>query len=301
MFRLAHISDPHLGPLPDPTFAQLASKRIFGYVNWRRNRKGALTTTVLEQLVDDLQAQSPDHLAVTGDLVNLALPTEIANARLWLDGLGSPADVSAIPGNHDAYVPGSRLKAEKIWLPFMSGDISSNGEPRFPYLRIREKVAIIGANSAQATMPLLATGYFRTSQAKRLATILDDCARQGLFRVVMIHHPPAKNATHWHKRLIGASLFRKVLKAHGAELVLHGHTHLATKVSIEGPDGPIPVVGVPSASQGMGSHKPAARYNLFDIDGVPGDWRCNLIERGYTSADAPISEIGRKTLTVPDK
>ena len=39
MFRLAHISDVHLGPLPDVTYRDLASKRMVGYVNWQRNRR----------------------------------------------------------------------------------------------------------------------------------------------------------------------------------------------------------------------------------------------------------------------
>ncbi|TIR95677.1 MAG: metallophosphoesterase, partial [Mesorhizobium sp.] len=33
MLRLAHISDVHLGPLPDVTYRDLASKRVLGYVN----------------------------------------------------------------------------------------------------------------------------------------------------------------------------------------------------------------------------------------------------------------------------
>lgn len=299
MFRLAHLSDPHLGPLPSPSLTQLANKRIFGYVNWRRNRKGALTTSILENLLVDLKAQDPDHIAVTGDLVNLALPAEITNARRWLDSVGKPHDVSTIPGNHDAYVPRSRLKAEKAWHPYMCSDGDNALSISFPYLRIREKIALIGVNSSQATLPLLATGYFRKPQAKRLAKILDECDEQGLFRVVMIHHPPHKNATHWHKRLIGSSRFRSVIKDHGAELILHGHTHLATKVSIHGPNGAVPVIGVPSASQGPGSHKPPARYNLFDIVGEKGNWHCDLIERGYTKAGAAVSEIARQKLLIP--
>ena len=301
MFRLAHISDPHLGPLPAPTLAQLASKRIFGYVNWRRNRKGVLTSDILDTLIEDLQDQDPDHLAITGDLVNLALPNEITNARRWLDSLGQPGDVSAIPGNHDAYVPRSRIKAEKAWHPFMSGDSHKSSQPLFPYLRIRENVALIGINSAQATMPLMATGYFRARQARRLSDLLDQCAKQGLFRVVMIHHPPCPNATHWHKRLIGASRFRAVIHHHGAELVLHGHTHQNTKMTISGPTGPVPVLCVPSASQGPGGHKPAAGYNLFEIDGTPDNWRCQLIERGYAQQNADIAETARQELSIPKR
>ncbi len=301
MFRLAHISDPHLGPLPEATAWQLANKRIFGYVNWRRNRKGVLTTDILDNLISDMQAHAPDHLAVTGDLVNLALPAEIANARRWLTSLGTPEDVSVIPGNHDAYVPNARMKAEEAWRPFMSGDIVHSGSLNFPYLRIRGKVAIIGVNSARATLPLMATGYFRKAQARALSKLLDGCKEKGLFRVVLIHHPPLKHSTHWHKRLIGASRFRKTLRKHGAELVLHGHTHLLTKAATEGPHGPIPVICVPSASQGPGSRsKPPARYNLFEIGGKDGDWQCRLIERGYSSEDKIISELGNQLLTIPN-
>ena len=301
MFRLAHISDPHLGPLPEATAWQLANKRIFGYVNWRRNRKGVLTTDTLDNLITDIQEQSPDHLAVTGDLVNLALPAEIANAKRWLTTLGSPEDVSVIPGNHDAYVPNARMKAEEAWRPFMSGDVVHSGPLSFPYLRVRDNVALIGINSARATLPLMATGYFRKSQAKKLAALLDECKERGLFRVVMIHHPPLKHSTHWHKRLIGGSRFRKTLAKHGAELVLHGHTHLLTKAATSGPCGPIPVICVPSASQGPeNGHKPPARFNLFEIDGSAGSWQCRLIERGYSTEDKIVRELGNQMLAIPN-
>ena len=306
MFRLAHLSDPHLGPLPTPSLTQLASKRVFGYVNWRRNRKGALTSAILDRLLEDLQAQAPHHIAVTGDLVNLALPAEITNAGRWLESLGAAEAVSVVPGNHDAYVPKSRLKAETVWHAYMSGDgtiaaQSTNGpQPRFPYMRRRGPVALIGVNSARATMPLMATGYFRSRQGQQLAELLEAAKAQGLFRVVMIHHPPLRGSTPWHKRLVGASRFRSVIAEHGAELVLHGHTHLDTKNSIEGPSGPVPVICVPSASQGPGknAHKPPARYNLFDISGEPGNWRCELIERGYERGGATVMEIDRRSLAV---
>ena len=44
-----------------------------------------------------------------------------------------------------------------------------HSDNHFPYLRIRENVALIGVNSARATLPLMATGYFRFKQAVRLA------------------------------------------------------------------------------------------------------------------------------------
>ncbi len=69
MFRLAHISDIHLSPLPRVRYRELASKRITGYINWLRNRKDAMGGTVLDALVADMLAHAPGHVAVTGDLV----------------------------------------------------------------------------------------------------------------------------------------------------------------------------------------------------------------------------------------
>lgn len=156
MFRLAHISDIHLSPLPRIRYRELASKRITGYINWLRNRKNAMHGTVLDSLIADMLAQNPDHIAVTGDLVNLALNLEIDIARDWLTGLGNPDDVSVVPGNHDAYVPGALDRSCRKWEPWMRGDGIDNHDERpvFPYMRARGPVAMIGVSSARATAPL---------------------------------------------------------------------------------------------------------------------------------------------------
>ena len=39
MFVLAHLSDPHLGPVPTPRLAELAGKRALGFLNWHRKRR----------------------------------------------------------------------------------------------------------------------------------------------------------------------------------------------------------------------------------------------------------------------
>src|SRR5882757_9701820 len=103
-FTLAHLSDPHLPPLPAPTFRELAGKRALGYLNWTRNRHKVHRREVLDTLVADLQAQRPDHIAITGDLVNISLAAEFGPARAWLQGVGPPDRVTVVPGNHDAYM-----------------------------------------------------------------------------------------------------------------------------------------------------------------------------------------------------
>ncbi len=273
MFKLAHISDIHLGPLPKIRRTELLSKRITGYVNWQRNRKKHLFGGTLEMLLEHINSQSPDHLAITGDLVNLAARTEIDGAAAWLENLGNPQDISVVPGNHDAYVPGTLARALNAWKPFVLGDDTPHAaKPEFPYLRKRGPVAIIGVSTAIATPPFSANGHLGGRQARALATLLQQTKAAGLFRVIMIHHPPIRGATPNYKRMTGIRRFASVLKSCGAELVLHGHTHLNTLYHLPGTDGDVPVVGIASASQGPGGHKPPAGYNLFSISGEPGNW-----------------------------
>jgi len=288
MFRLAHISDVHLGPLPALTFLELFSKRITGFVNWHRNRRRHLFTNTLDVVLDDIERQAPDHLAITGDLVNLASSLEIAAVRHWLAETGPPEDVSLVPGNHDAYVRGAYEKATRAWYPYMRGDAApeewQEGMHVFPYLRVRGPVAIVGCSTAVATPPFSASGYFGSRQAREAVNMLRAAGEAGLFRVVLIHHPPIRGATAFHKRMIGIRRFAATISTGGAELVLHGHTHLDTVHWLAGQAKPVPVVGIASASQGPGSHKPPAGYNLFSISGGAGSWSVTR-ERYALTAD----------------
>ena len=301
MFRLAHLSDIHLSPLPPVQFQQLISKRITGYLNWKLNRTAVLQDGILEGLVDHMKAAHPHHIAVAGDLVNLALQKEFDNARAWLDELGEPEDVSVVPGNHDGYVPGAIRTAVRKWGPYMAGD-QSDGRTPFPYRRDRGPIALIGVNSGCSTPPFFATGRFGYRQARKTKTYLDEAKTEGKFRVVMIHHPPFVGATAWMKRLVGQNRFRKMISQTGAELILHGHTHIDSLQWIYGPDGPVPVVGVPSASAAPSQilnplhFKPAARYNLFSVDGETGRWNCKMEEFGYSSEQEGVNLIATHTL-----
>jgi 3',5'-cyclic AMP phosphodiesterase CpdA len=276
MFKLAHISDIHLGPLPRLSIRELASKRITGFVNWHRNRRKHLFGGTLDILLQDIASKNIDHLAVTGDLVNLASGLEINTAAEWLTTVGDPTFVSVVPGNHDAYVPGAYEKSMRAWYPYVRGDLAPAewGEEGhiFPYLRIRDRVALIGCSTAVATPPFAASGYFSPRQARETVNMLRAAGEAGLFRVVMIHHPPIRGATSFYKRMIGIRRFAAVVSTGGADLVLHGHTHLNTLYWLRGQTGPVPVVGIASASQGPGSQKPPAAYNLFTISGAPGAW-----------------------------
>lgn len=276
MFYLAHISDIHLSPLPKPSLFELSGKRLTGYLNWQKKRKSQMATNVLETLIDALNKTKPDHLVISGDLVNLALDKEFEQAHRWLLTLGQPQDISLTFGNHDAYVRGALQKACTLFKPWITGDVPQKSASPFPYMRIREDVAIIAASSAIATPPFQASGYFGKMQAQTLPYFLKEAAQRNLFRVVMIHHPPFPKATSWHKKLRDTKRFLEIIKHHGCELILHGHTHLPTLKWIEGPIKKIPIVGVPSASQAFGDKKQPAGFNLFSIEHLQNQWQCQL-------------------------
>lgn len=294
MYVLAHLSDPHLGPLPKPHPLELMSKRAIGFINWRRNRHKVHRIDVLARILHDLQDHRPDHVACTGDLVNIALLAEFAVARVFLDHLGSPHDVSFVPGNHDFYVRQAARHFGAHWGDFMRGDRGEAG--LFPYLRRRGPLAIIGLSSAVPTPPFMATGEVGPEQLERLSEVLLTLQREDLFRVVLIHHPPESRPDHRFKRLVDAAAFRAVLKKRGADLVLHGHDHVHAVVMLEGPRGPIPAVGVPSASSFGGESDPAA-YNLYRIERAEKGWRVEAVTRGFRAgAEGPVVEIARRMI-----
>ncbi len=291
MITLAHLSDPHLAPLPPASFVELAGKRLTGWLNWRRKRHLVHGRATLKAIIADLQAQGPDAIAVTGDIVNIGLPAEYARGREWLASLGPARDVSFIPGNHDIYVAGCAEMAAREWGAYMQGDAGES----FPYVRRRRPVALIGVLSGVVTAPFMATGEIGPAQLQKLAALLNKLKAENLFRVVMIHHPPVSLAAH-HKRLIDADALKAVIAAHGAELLLHGHDHRSMLNWLDGPDDrKVPAVGVPSASAKPGMDHDAAGYNLYRINGTAGAWRCESVSRGI-GEDGKVSEIEHRRL-----
>lgn len=289
-FRLAHLSDPHLGPLPKPAPAALLSKRVFGYINWVRNRGRAMGGAVLEALVEDIAAQRPDHVAVTGDLVNIALDEEFANAARWLARLGPPDRVTVVPGNHDAYVPGARNRALAAWADFARSD---DGHAGYPVVRRRGEVALIGVSTAVATPPLFASGTVGSAQCEALAAALD--RHDDAFKVVLIHHPPDPALAHGRRGLSDHAAVRQALGAGGANLVLHGHTHRSSLGELATVSGPAAMVGVPSASSD-GSRHPLASYALIDIDLRTRTMR--LTRRGPSAPGGPVRTLETLTLAL---
>jgi len=308
MFTLAHLTDPHLGPLPRAHAHQLMGKRLLGYLNWRR-REGVHRPEALDAIIADMRAHAPDHIAVTGDLVNIALPAEFAHALAWLRELGDPADVSVIPGNHDAYVQQRRGQGFRLWADYMRSDrrgggFLQSGHAEFPYVRVFGDVALIGTSSARATAPFVAAGRLGRAQLRLLETVLEALGTAGLARVLLIHHPPLPGLAGWRRGLHDARALRGVLERSGAELVLHGHEHRFSLNWLPRRGGAIiPIVGAPSASAAAsatrpaGHGKPPAAYHLYRIERDPAGCVIHMSRRGLIEGGARVGSLGDMRLS----
>ena len=264
MFTLAHLSDPHLGPIPAPAWRELLNKRFTGYLNWKRKRRFIHNMDVLDALVADLAARKPAHISCTGDLLNIGLASECPLAHALLARLGAPDDVSLVPGNHDAYVAESVRLFTRQFAPYMTSD--AGRFEGFPFVRLRGPIALIGLSSGVPTLPFSARGTLGREQRQRLEQILRVLGSQNLARVIMIHHPPHEGGAGFGRGLTDAVGFESALEREGAELVIHGHNHVTSVAHLKGPRGLIPVVGVPSASAAGGTPSHRAGYHLFDFD-----------------------------------
>ena len=284
VFTLAHLSDPHL-PMPKARPGQLLNKRFTGYLNWWRNRRRIHVPEALAGIVADIKAQKPDHIALTGDLVNISLPQEFVRAAAWLASFDTPDRITVIPGNHDVYVPGSWREGLGLWGAYMASDGAgpAQGFDVFPTARRRGDVALVGLSTGVAKPPLLATGTLGEAQIARTGRLLADLGRQGLCRVVMIHHPPVDEESRF-KRLTDRAAFRAMIGKVGCELILHGHDHRSEFARATGPNGPVPVLGVASASAAPDSKYGRARYHLIRIEREGASWRFKVEVRALSAA-----------------
>jgi len=301
VFRLAHVTDPHFRGAPAFSgvgLGELLGKRAVGALNLVVNRTRKHKMELLEALRADLQTQAVDHLALTGDLSNIAIEAEFRAALRWIAAVGAPADaITVIPGNHDAYVPAvveSRI-FERLFAAYQTADVLAPGaaadEP-YPFVRVRGDVALIAATTSVPTGDLGAWGEMGAAQLARLEAALGDPALAGKTRVVLIHHPPVLIKEGEHRNLKDRAALAAVLARAGAELVLHGHDHADERATLDGPGGArIPVVGAGSASY-TGSADRRARYNVYEIEGRA----ITAVTRAHDEATDVFREVRRELL-----
>jgi 3',5'-cyclic AMP phosphodiesterase CpdA len=301
-FLFAHLSDPHLSSLVGIRKRDLLNKRVLGYLSWRSHRRAEHLESVLAALVRDLGCMHPEHIVVTGDLTHIGLPSEFREVNKWLQDLGSPSHVTVIPGNHDAYVQAPWRETFAHWVPYMISDNGLNGvadnTSLFPSLRIRGSVAFIGLSTALPAAPFFATGRLGQTQLRRLQAILQETGRQGLLRIILVHHPPLPGSEKWRKRLTDGSELCSILTREGVEMVLHGHSHRSELAQLNTSAGLAPVIGVPSASA-IG-HRPErrAQYNLYRLSNDGTGWNLCISVRGLAPSGDRFIAVAQREINL---
>lgn len=290
-FRFAHLSDIHL-----PTHladginpALLANKRFFSWLSWFTNRRKIHKKIVTDTHVREILESALDHIVVTGDLINLSLPNEYVRAEKWLQSLGSPQTVTAIPGNHDFVLdtPATQKNMARF-APFMQADKITDTGPAlsFPFTKTRNNIVFIGLSTAIQTPIGWCSGILGRQQLADLRTILKQAGQDNLCRIIALHHPPAEA----HKPRGGLEdreEFAAIIAEFGAELILHGHTHRPTMHRLDGPKAPVPVMGIASLSVWPNMGHPAGCWNEYEVWHQDGSWKIALKVHRFTSPDTP--------------
>jgi 3',5'-cyclic AMP phosphodiesterase CpdA len=294
MFRLAQVSDPHFQSLRNLKLRDFLGKRLLGGVNLLVRRRRKHRMELLQAMGEDLRRREFDHLAVTGDLSNIALTSEWEAALRWTAELNlSPDRVTIIPGNHDAYVPAVVRDGtfETMFADYQTAELRV-GRNAYPFVRLRDEVALICVSTAVPTGDAGAWGRMGSEQLLRLESLLTSAEVKRRCRVVLVHHPLLVNRSGEDRNLRDRTALQALLSRTGADLVLHGHDHRDFFKSLPGPGGTaIPVIGVGSASYD-GAADRRSRYHIFEIDGK----NITAITYVHEPASGKFVEYARRSL-----
>lgn len=226
--RLIHLTDPHMSSLDGEKFSKLRGKRWSGYLSWRKNRRKRFLPAVLDRLTAAIQAENADQVLLTGDLIQIGLEAEIAQAAAWLQRFGPAEQIMLVPGNHDIYAKDSADVVCQSWSRYLfNGHQEGPGAmaDSFPVVRKLGRLSLIGLNSACVTPTFSATGTLGEDQLNRLGGLLRQAADAGQLVCLLIHHPPLPGMTSWRKGLTDVDDLEAVLARHPPALIFHGHLH----------------------------------------------------------------------------
>ena len=273
-----------------------AGTRLIGGASWFFRRQHRHLPAVANAVRNSLLASKPDHIAFTGDLVNIAAWNEFPPAAAWMQTLGDPQNLSMVPGNHDTYVEVALENGLSYFSPWMKSDKPANSA--FPFVKLRRNIAIIGVNSGCPQAYTKAGGTLGPQQLRDLAQQLDATSQQGFFRVLMIHHPPLPGLAISRKALTDAYELQKLLVEKGCELVLHGHNHRTMLSWLETNSGHCPIIGVPSASMRGDAEHEAAGWNLMHIRRIQNRWHVELTPHTW-NANTMTVETQKTAMLLP--
>lgn len=278
--RIAHISDIHILHIENVRPWRYLGKRLTGGANLLLRRRKEHSADAVRRAFDQIRADGADHVVVTGDLSNLALESEFAEARRIIEEHAGGGDkVSVIPGNHDYYTwnAARTRRFESFFSPWMRSDLPTlTADGTYPYAKLlSDQIALVGVSTGVVSPPLFAIGKVGEPQRDALAQLLDHPELRKRFVVVALHHHlvppryPKSQRKEWMRRLVDAEAVMAVLRRGRVRLVLHGHTHqfgFSSHPHMEGDDLlHISETGSTSTVHFKDPHY-GGKYALYDID-----------------------------------
>ncbi len=205
-----------------------------------------------------------DHIVITGDLTDNAVPKDFLLLRKLFDKLGilNGNKLSLVIGNHDIF--GGVQTAEDIFLfagkcsrtdynkkiqdfysyfpELFNNSAYFNPETVFPFAKVFNGFLFIGLNSiaeySKVNNPFASNGIISMEQIAGMTSILDRFRQMHLRKIVMVHHhfnkikikDNSKNSF-WQNiekqtmKLKKKKRLLRIFQGEGIELVLHGHYH----------------------------------------------------------------------------
>jgi 3',5'-cyclic AMP phosphodiesterase CpdA len=232
--RLAHFSDIHVTVAPHRELLELRHFKVaLGTVNYFAGARFLHFKDVearIGRLLEDAEAQGPDHVLCTGDITLMSHDEEFARCgRLFGERRHAPDRYTVLPGNHDRYTRASEGRFERVF-----DDVFTAGQP-VPFVkRLSGGVTLVLIDVARPTV-FASTGRVGPRQLERLRAILTDPSLEKDYVVLALHYGLLRRTgrpDYPSHRLVD---FRELIDVIDRDdvhldLVLHGHIHKAYTV-----------------------------------------------------------------------
>ena len=278
MLKIGHISDLHIFDLKSKSPKRFLNKRLVGGANLLFKRSKSHSPRAVKRAIQHLvEDHGVDHIAISGDLSNLALREEFIAAKDIINAIPDAENtVSIVPGNHDYYIPkvAKQRLFEEVFSPYMRSDLDnytlSSGYPYCKFLG--DDVALIALNSAIPSPPMFAVGQVDPRELRALQSMLEDPLVKERFVMVMLHHPllPFEHSkVEYTRRLINASEVLDMLRKHNVDLAIHGHNHYYDHVELPhlGSPGTLHICEAGSTSITHAREEAfGGKFNIYHID-----------------------------------
>jgi 3',5'-cyclic AMP phosphodiesterase CpdA len=254
------------------------NKRITGLLNLRLKREHKHRPGHVRAVAREVARAKVDHVVITGDLTNLALEQEFEAVKDLIENeLQLDAEhVTIVPGNHDLYTRGAMKtqRFSRFFAPYLESDLPDLAADislgRFPVVKLRGPLALIGMTSAVPRPPLVASGELGRAQLDALSRILahDEVKRRTAILALHhpIHNPPSRLKT-LVEGLVDADDLEDVVAPLHRGLLLHGHLHNRMQRTFPTKAGKLLAVGATSASLHHENEHRMAGFNLYEFDG----------------------------------